>query len=125
MKDGIQVQQFGVVAAEIAPSPGNPRNSEGTFLELANDEILFVYSRFKGDSPNDHAFADLALMRSTDGGRTWTDEGVILTCEGEGGVNMMSPSLLMMSNGEAGLFYLVRITYSLTRILVISGVSTP
>ena len=118
MKDGIQIQQFGVVAAEIAPSPGNPRNSEGTFLELANDEILFVYSRFKGDSPNDHAFADLALMRSTDGGRTWSDEGVILTCEGEGGVNMMSPSLLKMSNGEAGLFYLVRITYSLTRIFL-------
>ncbi len=118
MKGGMQFLTLGTMTAEIAPSPGNPRNSEGTFLELGNGELIFVYSRFKGDSANDHAFADLALMRSADGGRTWTDEGVILTCEGEGGVNMMSPGLLQMENGEPGLFYLVRLTYARTKIFL-------
>ena len=73
MTDGMRYQNLGVVAAELPPSAGNPRNSEGTFLELADGELIFVYSRFKGDSPNDHAFADLALMRSVDGGLSWTD----------------------------------------------------
>ena len=118
MTDGMRYQNLGVVAAELPPSAGNPRNSEGTFLELADGELIFVYSRFKGDSPNDHAFADLALMRSVDGGLTWTDEGVILTCEGEGGVNMMSPGLLMMEDGKPGLFYLVRITYAVTKVFL-------
>nr|WP_300858912.1 sialidase family protein [uncultured Acetatifactor sp.] len=118
MIDGMRYQNLGVVAAELPPSAGNPRNSEGTFLELADGELIFVYSRFKGDSPNDHAYADLALMRSVDGGLTWTDEGVILTCEGEGGVNMMSPGLLMMEDGKPGLFYLVRITYAVTKVFL-------
>ena len=30
------------------------------------------------------------------------------TYQGEDGVNMMSPALLMMNNGDVGLFYLVR-----------------
>ena len=109
---------LGTVTADIGPGPDNPRNSEGTFLALENGEILFVYSRFRGDSFADEAFADLALLRSADGGRTWRDEGVILTCDGEGGVNMMSPSLLLMENGEVGLFYLVRLTYTRTQIVL-------
>ncbi len=118
MKDRMRFLELGTVTAEIAPSPGNPRNSEGTFLELGNGELIFVYSRFRGNSADDHAFADLALLRSADGGRIWTDEGVILTCEGEGGVNMMSPGLLRMENGEPGLFYLVRLTYARTKIFL-------
>ena len=95
MINGMRYQNLGVVAAELAPSSGNPRNSEGTFLELADGELIFVYSRFRGDSPNDHAFADLALMRSADGALSWTDEGVILTCDGEGGVNQDIPAPLL------------------------------
>ena len=110
--------KLGALTADIGPGPDNPRNSEGTFAVLPGGEILFVYSRFRGDSWADEAFADLALMRSADGGRTWRDEGVILTCGGEGGVNMMCPSLLPMENGDVGLFYLVRLTYTRTRIFL-------
>ena len=110
--------KLGTLTADIGPGPDNPRNSEGTFAVLPGGEILFVYSRFRGDSWADEAFADLALMRSADGGRTWRDEGVILTCGGEGGVNMMCPSLLPMENGDVGLFYLVRLTYTRTRIFL-------
>lgn len=112
--------ELGKVVQDLMPDneAGNPRNSEGTFLETARDGILFVYSRFRGSSPADHAYADLCLMRSVDGGRTFGEGEIILTCEGEGGVNMMSPSLLQMENGEIGLFYLVRMTYTLTRIFL-------
>lgn len=112
--------ELGAVVQELMPDneAGNPRNSEGTFLETEKDGILFVYSRFRGSNPADHAYADLCLMRSADGGRTFGEGEIILTCEGEGGVNMMSPSLLQMENGEIGLFYLVRMTYTMTRIFL-------
>lgn len=109
---------LGTITAELGPKPDNPRNSEGTFVRLPDGELLFVYSRFRGDSSADHAFADLSLMRSQDDGRTWTEDGVILTFEGEGGVNMMSPAFLLMENGDVGLFYLVRLTYSRTQIFL-------
>lgn len=32
----------------IAPSPGNPRNSEGDFVTLKDNKLLFVYSRYTG-----------------------------------------------------------------------------
>ena len=57
-------------------------------------------------------------MRSRDGGRTWGEDKVILTFEGENGVNMMCPALLMMQNGDVGLFYLVRLTYARTQIFL-------
>lgn len=112
--------ELGTVSLDIPPDPSanNPRNSEGTFLETEGDGILFVYSRFRGQVAADHAYADLALLRSVDGGRTFRDEGIILTCEGEGGVNMMCPSLLRMADGGIGLIYLVRITYSMTRLFL-------
>lgn len=60
----------------------------------------------------------MSLIRSTDGGRTWGEDEIILTYQGEDGVNMMSPALLMMSNGDVGLFYLVRLTYKRTQIFL-------
>ncbi len=112
--------ELGNLVRDIDPDmqAGNPRNSEGTFLETEKDGILFVYSRFRGQDPADHAYADLCLMRSMDGGRTFDQGTVILTCEGEEGVNMMSPSLMEMQDGEVGLFYLVRITYDITKIFL-------
>ena len=38
------------VVLELAPGTGNPRNSEGAFLELKDGKILFVYSHFFGES---------------------------------------------------------------------------
>ena len=112
--------ELGKVVRDIGPDmeAGNPRNSEGTFLETENDGIIFVYSRFRGKDPADHAYADLCMMRSMDGGRTFDEGEIILTCEEEDGVNMMSPSLLKMENGDAGLFYLVRVTYDITKIFL-------
>ena len=80
-------KKLGSVSLDLVPGPDNPRNSEGAFLTLENGEILYAYSRYKGDSQADEATADLCLLRSGDDGRTFGEESIILTCEGEGGVN--------------------------------------
>ncbi|QDT09444.1 sialidase family protein [Planctomycetes bacterium K23_9] len=89
----------------LPPKPGNPRNSEGDFVGLQDDKILFVYSRFRGGS--DHDAADLVSRLSSDGGATWstTDELVV---PNDGGMNVMSVSLLRLHDGRIALFYLLK-----------------
>ena len=88
----------------LTPGPGNPRNSEGDFIQLKDGRIMFVYTRFTGGG-SDHAQAHLAARFSNDDGRTWTakDKTVL---SNEGGLNIMSVSLLRLHNGDVALFYL-------------------
>jgi len=88
----------------LPPGPGNPRNSEGDFIQLKDGRLLFVYTRFTGGGA-DHAAAYLASRTSSDGGRTWTkDDAVVVPQEGK--QNVMSVSLLRLHSGEIALFYL-------------------
>ncbi|MCI5648769.1 MAG: glycoside hydrolase [Fusicatenibacter sp.] len=114
----MRTHTFGIQAADLRPdlSKENPRNSEGAFYTKHNGEILFVYSRFKGKSNADSASADICLLCSEDDGKTFGKEKTILTCEGEEAVNIMSLSFLEMENGDIGLFYLVRSTYTRMRM---------
>ena len=88
----------------LAPSANNPRNSEGDFIVLEDGRVLFVYTHFVGGG-GDHDAAHLAARASKDGGRTWTKEDTVLV-ENEGGMNVMSVSLLRLENGDIALFYL-------------------
>jgi sialidase-1 len=88
----------------LPPGPGNPRNSEGSFLTLSNGSILFVYTRFTGGAA-DHAAAALAARHSTDGGRTWSERDTIVVPSDEAGMNVMSASLVRLPTG-IGLVYL-------------------
>lgn len=90
---------------KLSPSENNPRNSEGSFVTLKDGRILFVYSHYTGDSSSDHAPAFLAGRFSDDGGKTWTKEDEIII-PNEGGMNVMSVSLLRLQNGDIALFYL-------------------
>lgn len=90
---------------KLAPSENNPRNSEGDFVTLKDGTILFIYTHYYGDSSSDHAPAYLAGRYSFDGGKTWTDEDVVIL-ENEGEMNVMSVSLLRLQNGDIALFYL-------------------
>lgn len=116
----MEKKELGSVVACLAPSAErkNPRNSEGAFLSLPDGELIFVYSRYRGESWRDEGFCDLCLIRSKDGGRTFGDEQVVVTYEGEKGVNVMSVSLLTMQNGDIGLFYLVRTTYTMAQMFL-------
>lgn len=109
---------FGAVVLNLPQTKGNPRNSEGAFITLPDGDILFVYSRYQGDDCADHAVADLWVARSTDGGESFDEGRVLLRCEDEQAVNIMSPTLLWMQNGDVGIFYLVRTTYSLMRMFL-------
>jgi len=111
-------KDLGTVVAEFIPSAEkkNPRNSEGAFIRLHDDTILFVYSRFKGDGCEDWGISDIYAVTSVDGGKHFGNERLLLTCEGENAVNIMSLSLLDMENGDIGLFYLVRHTYTMMQM---------
>lgn len=113
-------EELGRIIMDLSPKKedNNPRNSEGAFCRLNNGEIIFAYSKFKGQSGADWATSDLAILRSKDGGCTFENEEIITTCENEGGVNVMSLSLLEMKNGDLGLFYLVRTTYTLLQMFL-------
>ncbi|MEA1952605.1 MAG: sialidase family protein [Planctomycetota bacterium] len=87
----------------LPPGPGNPRNSEGDFIKLADGRILFVYTHFTGGG-SDHATAHLAGRFSSDGGKTWTDKDTLVLAN-EGGFNIMSVSLLRLQDGRIALFY--------------------
>ena len=95
------------VALELPPGPNNPRNSEGAFMPLKDGRIMFIYSRYYGDSKSDHATADLAARYSSDNGATWTDKDEIVV-KNHGGLNVMSVSLLRLKSGEIALFYLLK-----------------
>lgn len=111
-------RELGSIAAEFGPSKerNNPRNSEGAFLSLKDGAVLFVYSRFKGTGCEDWQASDICAVVSTDGGRSFGDERLLLTCEEENAANIMSLSLLDMENGDIGLFYLVRHTYTMMQM---------
>ena len=94
---------------DMIPQKGNPRNSEGSFLELSpGGEILFVYSAFLGDLAADHTMADLRLIRSTDRGNTWSEPQTIVSASTYDAMNVMSVSLISLPRGQIGLMYLVR-----------------
>lgn len=102
---------------DIAPSVGNssnPRNSEGSFITLADGRIMFAYSRYQGMDADDHAYAEIAAVYlSSDGGEVSEPEILVkpnpASCGGETEeTNCMSVSLLRLGNGDIGLFYLVK-----------------
>jgi Neuraminidase (sialidase) len=88
----------------LPPGPGNPRNSEGSFLPLTDGRLLFVYTRFTGGA-GDNATAALAARHSADGGHTWSDRDTIVVRHDEAGMNVMSASLVRLP-AAIGLVYL-------------------
>ncbi len=94
------VQRIGL----LPPGPNNPRNSEGDFIQLKDGRVLFVYTHFYGGG-SDHSAARLAGRFSSDGGRSWTGEDVVVV-DNDADWNVMSVSLLRLASGKIALFYL-------------------
>jgi sialidase-1 len=93
------------VVLRLAAGADNPRNSEGDFITLNDGRILFIYTRYTGNSDDDNASAFLAGRYSSDQGKTWSTEEKKIV-EQEGTMNVMSVSLVRLQNGEIALFYL-------------------
>ena len=68
-------------------------------MELTDGTLLFAYSRFAGNSWNDHASADIALIRSKDGGKIWSEPEILIHQEAGWG-NVMSVSFLRLHSGR-------------------------
>lgn len=81
----------------------NPRNTEGSIVELRDGRLLLAYTRFYGGG-SDHAYADISGMVSKDGGKTWGRP--FLLQRNDGGCNVMSATLLRLQSGEILLGYL-------------------
>ena len=88
----------------LPPGPGNPRNTEGDFIELKDGRILFAYTKFTGGG-GDHDSAHIAGRYSDDRGRTWTKDDVTVVSN-DGGMNVMSVSFLRLRDGRIALLYL-------------------
>lgn len=104
----IENSNVGRIIADHPPAPGNPRNSEGSFLTLNDGSILFVYTRFEGGDAGDYAPADIYAMTSEDEGETWSEPEPLLNRTLDNAQNVMSVSLLRMNNGDVGVFYFLR-----------------
>ena len=121
---GLQAEPAGAaggrnrVVLEIPPGPGNARNSEGSFLTLKDGRILFIYSRFVGESNRDEGKAVLAARTSADEGENWSNDTIIATPGEAQAMNVMSVSLMRMQNGDVGLFYMLRSTWHDLRMLL-------
>ena len=88
----------------LPPSETNQRNSEGDFITLKDGRILFVYTHFSGGA-GDHAAAHLAGRFSKDDGKTWDAEDTLILAN-DGGMNLMSVSILRLQDGRIALFYI-------------------
>lgn len=93
------------ITKNVTSGPGNPRNSEGSFIRLNDGRIMFIYTRYNGTSWHDHESADLAALYSDDDGRNWSDQPEILF-RNPGRGNLMSVSLLRLHDGRIALVYL-------------------
>ncbi len=99
------MKQIGTGVLFLPAKAGNPRNGESTFARLNDGRILFAYTEYYGDSWEDHATARIAGCTSADEGETWAEPRILLEKD-EAALNIMSPSLLRMGNGDLGMFYL-------------------
>ena len=96
------------ITHQIPPAENNPRNSEGAFIRGKRGEILFAYSRYRGDSNHDHAACDIALIVCYDEGESWSDPRIIATSDFFGTENIMSVSSLVQNNGDIGFYFLIK-----------------
>lgn len=99
---------LGKIVCDLGRSENNPRNSEGSFIRAKNGDILFAYSKYTGDSANDHAPCDIALLRSSDEGEHWVFDRIIARAEDFGTLNLMSVSSLLHLDGRISFYFLVK-----------------
>lgn len=103
--------------AMLPPGPDNPRNSEGSFVQLKDGRLLFAYSRFYGEKGSDYARAALVYRYSLDAGSTWSPVDIPLVST-DGFLNVMSVSFLRLQDGRIALFYVGKKSVSDAKVYV-------
>ncbi|MBQ9368853.1 MAG: exo-alpha-sialidase [Victivallales bacterium] len=90
---------------DIVADATNCRHSEGSFVTLKNGRLLYIYTRYLAGRGGDNDSADLACCFSDDGGMTW-QMGDVLVRHEEEDMNIMSVSLLRLTDGRILMLYL-------------------
>lgn len=104
-------------ATILRAGPDNPRNSEGSFIQLNDGKLLFAYSRFYGEKGSDFARAAIVYRSSLDAGRTWSASDIPLVAT-DGFLNVMSVSFLRLQDGRIALFYVGKKSVSDAKVYV-------
>jgi len=95
----------GRIVLELSPTAENPRNSEGSFVELRDGRIAFFYTQYHGGN-DDHSAARIAVIESVDDGLTWSRPRVVLEGVDGRGRNIMSVSAVQLPDGRLALFHI-------------------
>ena len=90
----------------VAPATAeHPRNGEADMIRLKNGDLLLAYGRWD-KSTSDFGTAEVWCKTSSDGGRTWGHDRVLVPNEGK--LTTFSVSLLRLRNGEILMAYLTK-----------------
>ncbi len=92
---------------ERGPSARYARHSEGDFAQLDDGRLLFAYTRYFGEYSDDAASAIVAL-ESRDEGESWSEAREVVSAAEFGVRNVMSVTLMPLSDGSIGMFYIVK-----------------
>lgn len=107
------------LTGHLAPSSDNQRNSEGDFISIDNDKVLFAYSRFSGQNHHDHDPSNIATVVYDLNSYTFDSNAEIVKKASDFGVqNLMSVSLLRMLNGDIGMFYIKKLPNLKSQIML-------
>ncbi len=88
----------------VVHTPKQARNSEGDMIKLKDGRLYLMWSAFH-ESRNDDATADLVARISADGGKTSSEQQLIIP-HPEGSQNVMCVNLLRLADGGIALCYL-------------------
>lgn len=99
---------IGKVTLQLDPASDNGRNSEGAFVTLRDGRIAFAWTRYTTQDARDHGRASIACLFSSDGGKTWGDERILVE-PATGETNVMSVSLLRLQDGRILFAYLRKV----------------
>ncbi len=81
----------------------HPRNGEADMIQLKNGDLLLAYGKWNAGQ-DDFDTAEVWCKTSTDGGKTWGNDRVLIGNEGK--LTTFSVSLLRLANGEILMAYL-------------------
>jgi sialidase-1 len=86
-------------------TPEHPRNGEADMIRLKNGDLLLAYGRWNSGQ-SDFDTAEVWCKTSTDGGRTWGGDRVLVANESK--LTTFSVSLLRLKSGEILMAYLTK-----------------
>ena len=86
------------IVTAAAHSATHTRKGEGDVVELADGRLFLAYMEFSGDG-SDVAPTRIVAVESSDGGYTWGNHRLLAETE-PGDVNVYSPNLVPLPNGE-------------------------